>query len=526
MRYFLGLLLPWLLFGQPLSLSYLKSKPRSIERDFFIWQYLDQNITPIQAQEALELVKNVNRKIFYRYALKIQNPKIIRIAECSKIPFGKALGEDANCLVIRLTPAGFLSLDRTMRQNVLKKISRYPLSKKLAPLATKSPFIALQDNPKEFLYFFNKVGTKNRQKYFNYELSHKQLENLKKYWSFTNFIRKVVTEDLNNIGLDLLQLLPKDLTAEQNFLLGLYAYKYNFTQRAKGFFDEALENYKSRRDKDKAAYWLYKLTHNKNYLHMIVNQKQLDIYNILAHEKLSLPSNLYKYIQLHGKCSLAIKDPFVALQVYTKIKNGKDLDFLAKRSKNRECAGVYAIIQTKKSRFKDEYFVTPYEEYFKEQNVTRKILLYSLARQESLFIPGSISSSFALGPLQFMPFLAKHTAKRLGIKNFRLMDMFDEKIAITFANDHLNYLEAHLHHPLLIAYAYNAGIGFTARNILPQLQMYEPLLVMELNPSSQNRHYGKKVMENFWVYSKIFGYEFNLTDSLEKLDQHHHMQGF
>ena len=44
----------------------------------------------------------------------------------------------------------------------------------------------------------------------------------------------------------------------------------------------------------------------------------------------------------------------------------------------------------------------------------RQALIYAIARQESRFVPASVSRSFALGMMQFMPFLIRHVAKEKG----------------------------------------------------------------------------------------------------------------
>ena len=62
-------------------------------------------------------------------------------------------------------------------------------------------------------------------------------------------------------------------------------------------------------------------------------------------------------------------------------------------------------------------------------------------------------------------------------------------------------------HPLLIAYAYNGGIGFTRKMLKNGLfsknskhKEYEPFISMELLPYDETRKYGKKVLANYYVY--------------------------
>ncbi len=65
----------------------------------------------------------------------------------------------------------------------------------------------------------------------------------------------------------------------------------------------------------------------------------------------------------------------------------------------------------KASRDTKQYFPMPYRRYLSRFPIKRQAIIYAIARQESKFIPASISSSFALGMMQIMPFLVKHLAK-------------------------------------------------------------------------------------------------------------------
>jgi len=81
--------------------------------------------------------------------------------------------------------------------------------------------------------------------------------------------------------------------------------------------------------------------------------------------------------------------------------------------------------------------------------------------------------------------------------------MFDEKLSVDFAQTHIDYLYTHLRHPLFVAYAYNGGIGYTRRNVLPLFKKYEPLLAMELIGYDETREYGKKVLSNYYIYRRV-----------------------
>ncbi|MCF6173881.1 MAG: lytic transglycosylase domain-containing protein, partial [Campylobacteraceae bacterium] len=185
--------------------------------------------------------------------------------------------------------------------------------------------------------------------------------------------------------------------------------------------------------------------------------------------------------------------------------------------------GQYIFLLEKSSGYKSSYFPMPFVSYLKNYTKKRESLILSLARQESRFIPASVSTSYALGMMQFMPFLARHVAKQKKIKKFDLDDMFDPKTAYKFANIHLNYLSKYLYHPLFIAYAYNGGIGYVKRllksgNFFTKAK-YDPYLSMELISYPQTRKYGKKVLTNYVIYMQLLGEKVSLNNLFQKLVQ-------
>jgi len=151
----------------------------------------------------------------------------------------------------------------------------------------------------------------------------------------------------------------------------------------------------------------------------------------------------------------------------------------------------------------------------------RIALLYALARQESRFVPASVSSSYALGMMQIMPFLIKHLAKERG-KKIDLDDMFNPYLAVNYANQHLDYLNKWLYHPLFVAYAYNGGIGFTKRMIREPHMFkkgeYEPYLSMELVDYAESKEYAKKVLTNYVIYLNLLGIQTEVSPLLKSLE--------
>ena len=75
----------WVNIYAEISLEYLNTKPKSRTKDFMIWQYLNQNITPSQADTAYAQVNSTkNNKIFYRYAKKTNKQSIKYKSRCKK----------------------------------------------------------------------------------------------------------------------------------------------------------------------------------------------------------------------------------------------------------------------------------------------------------------------------------------------------------------------------------------------------------------------------------------------------------
>jgi soluble lytic murein transglycosylase len=129
--------------------------------------------------------------------------------------------------------------------------------------------------------------------------------------------------------------------------------------------------------------------------------------------------------------------------------------------------------------------------------------MYAIARQESRFIPSSISSVYALGIMQIMPFLGKELATRSNEK-FNVFNLLDVNTNLKYAKLHIDSLKSRLKHPLYIAYAYNAGEGFVNKQIFSKKLFtkgsFEPFLSMELIPYKESRKYANKVLANYYIY--------------------------
>jgi len=234
-----------------------------------------------------------------------------------------------------------------------------------------------------------------------------------------------------------------------------------------------------------------------------------------------------------GKRSDELYDPIAWARLKRKIfsdAGGKELEKLASRYADSEAVGYYSYILATESRDKKQFFPMPYRDLLSQLSIERQAMLYAIARQESRFIPAAVSSSFAIGMMQLMPFLIEHIAKQRGERR-DYDELFDPKVALVYANQHLNYLYKWLQHPLFVAYAYNAGIGYTKRmlkrgRLFSDNGRYEPWLSLELLTNEQAREYGKKVLSNYVIYMNLLGKSTRMKDQLSNLHLPHETDRF
>jgi soluble lytic murein transglycosylase len=86
---------------------------------------------------------------------------------------------------------------------------------------------------------------------------------------------------------------------------------------------------------------------------------------------------------------------------------------------------VSSFIYERSTKYREQGFLTPYDEYLNDLSVDSKALIYAIMRQESRFIPSALSRAYALGLMQIMPFLAKSMQKKMPKKLNSLNDMFE-----------------------------------------------------------------------------------------------------
>ena len=517
--------------SKQITLQWLEDKPRTITKDFFIYEYLQQDITADQALEALGQAKNVNTKLFTAFAKKFNHDETYFVAQCMQASTQKLIDQHPNCIEVGLSIFEATTLTYEQRELLIKKLNtnNQNLVKILKIMNSPIPFTKLISSSNDiFFTLFNNCGSQYREQHFNYNLPSRTLQRLQEDPRFEATINRIVLNDkLNKLQESLFDLKTQNYSHETLFFLALNALKHKDHTLALEYLEQSYKKAYYSMDKDKVRFWQYKISKQSEYLDDLLTSKDINIYTLYAHEvNNSKPENIFYSLQIPFKTSLYdVNDPFEYVQLIKDTKTDLSVEKHLKYQdlfSSEETLPYLAYVTTKFEKYLNSYFITPYEEnYFKELQTDQKALMYAIARQESGFIPVSISSAYALGVMQIMPFLGKEIANKLN-KPFQTRDLLDLKTNLEFANFHLQDLKSRLKHPLFIAYAYNAGEGFVNKHLFSQKYFshdsYEPFMSMELIPYSETRKYGKKVLANYYIYYNYLNQEKQTFSSmLEKL---------
>ncbi|VAY86836.1 Soluble lytic murein transglycosylase precursor [hydrothermal vent metagenome] len=494
-----------------LTLQWLTEQPRSITKDFYIWRYLDQNITPEETIKVLGQAKRVNNRLLYKYAKKLQHKDTSKIVKCMNMKGKELVSQNPDCIEVGMSVYKATKLSTNDLDSVIRKIQKkYPNSaKKFSILNSNIPFTKLiSSNSEVFFDIFNKCGTSYRRNFFNHNLPKLTIKRLQKNKKFSKTIKIIViSKDLSKMQKSLFDIEINSLEYQSIFYLAINAIRHHKKILALTLLEAGYENAYFRYEKDKVLFWQYKLTEDKKYLELLSKSWNNNIYSLLAHEYLNTqPTNILYNIETNQtfKSSFNYNDPFSWINILndsktlTKAKMGRYDDIL----NHKNSLGYLSFLKEKVFKYEKSYFITPYQDIINKYSIQRQALMYAIARQESRFVHTAISASYAMGAMQIMPFLSKAIAKEIK-EPYDIYKQLDPKTNLKYSNHHLNFLESRLKHPLLIAYAYNGGIGLLKKVLQKGLfkkGKYEPFLSMELFPVDETREYGKKVLANYFIY--------------------------
>ena len=158
-----------------------------------------------------------------------------------------------------------------------------------------------------------------------------------------------------------------------------------------------------------------------------------------------------------------------------------------------------------------DYFKMKYTIGFEEEIVSHcdfygvsPFFVFSIARQESLFNVGAVSSSYAIGLLQLLPSTAQLLANSEEYGKVTARNLKKPLTNVRFGIKYLSNLLKRFDNSIaLAAGGYNAGPGRISKWLAqkPELELDE---FIEDIPIFQTRNYVKKVMRNYAIYHYIY----------------------
>ena len=533
-RLFLGLFLCLcicidLFADEPVNLTFFNDKPRSLAKDFYIYEYLQKEETsPKEAKVLFGMVHTMNVRFFHLFAKKMDNLEYKKISKCLDLDVSGLIKEDDECFNIGINIAKVTSLSKSQLKLIKPRIkSNHALVNLITLMENENVYeAALNSDINTFLTLFNGSITAYKVAIFNQQIIPKEeMDKLSHSAKFNQLAYNVAQNDkLDNVQKSLLTVTPAaNVNAKSLFYLGLNALKYEEKERALYFFELSFERATKSEEKDKALFWEYLVTKEKHYLERMVQDNDINMYSLYAYELLELPyKNIVSPVLEGTHPTFNVSDPFAWIKVMSKVyrMSGEEVEALAQTFKYANTLPHYSYLMERATRYSKNYYPIPYPEEISQYSVHRQALMLSIARQESRFIPSVVSTSYALGMMQFMPFVARDIAKKEKLENFSISMMFDPRLAYVFGNIHLNFLEKSLYHPLFIAYAYNGGMGFTKKHLQAGAfseGAYEPFLSMESMINEESREYGKKVLANYVVYRHLLGEDVSIKNLFEIL---------
>ncbi len=522
--------------------EWLNQKPKGNVKDFYLWRYIEQN----QNNEneivwALSEANNANHKIFFKYVKKKQSKSKESNIKCLELTTSELINSDNECIDIGLSILDATSIRGEKLSSIIKKIKTTTNTKieQFSIINADDPFNNLLNSTSNDIFYgtFNGVGQDFRIKYFDAQIPQTIIKKLQSNNSqFKKFIKTVVTTPQNNtIQQSLFDVNTTTLHFQDIFYLAINAIKHERKEIALKYLAQAKEKAKRRFDADNVLFWQYKLTNDPLYLSELADSWDLNIYSLLAREALFLPienavfefqiptitqpdiankqldSDKNQTLLENNNSDVTtnkqfdVSDPFAWRAILDDIKtdfNETKLSYYETIFNTKETLGHITLLREKFEQYKVSYFPNPFDDYIKDYSFHRQALINGLARQESRFVQASLSTSYAMGVMQIMPFLSEAIAKELN-ETYDITKQLEAKTNIRYANHHLDYLESRLNNVLFVAYAYNGGIGFTNRLLksgLFQKGPYEPYLSMELVHYDESKYYGKKVLLNYLMY--------------------------
>lgn len=134
------------------------------------------------------------------------------------------------------------------------------------------------------------------------------------------------------------------------------------------------------------------------------------------------------------------------------------------------------------------------------------LLVVSVMREESKFLPRSESHKGATGLMQLMPNTAQEIAKGLGDRDYNEQDLVNPEINIQYGTWYLASLKKEFNNTILLLAAYNGGRGHV-KEWIDNKQIDITQVSQQDIPFGETRQYVEKVLRSYQKYSKLYSVE-------------------
>lgn len=515
-------------FVYAVSYEFLASKPPSRARDFYALLFLQSTQDAARAQEIFYSVKDIKRAHVEALLKITQDAALKDYLKCQALAPEELVSAPLECSLLGFSfvKAAELSQSDKIVLALRYKDADAALAKILFYMADAKHFKT--SNAQTAVKAFSLCGTKCRANKLDVRLSRGFIDALEAGYYLDRSVEHIALEtSLNAISGSVLKLDVKNLGANAAFFYAMLALKKGNEALAVKGLKQALKHTKTSSGKDKINFWLWLITGAKEPRAGLTESTNINFYTVYFREKsaLALPPN-YKTAApaLPRSKPLELKktqDPFYLDAFLQRLRGAskQDLKHLLLELGGPHAEPFRAAVYSRLERFEYEYFINPWKKKLSALDKEYQALILALAKQESGFFPCALSHSYAIGAMQMMPFLIRSIAKTRKESAY-LPDFFSVDRILPYAVSHIDYLrDIYKKNPLLIAYAYNGGSGFTNRLVVSKLfkgGKYDPFLSIELVPYKESRDYGKKVLTNYYMYRKILGIPVKMQDLLRQ----------
>lgn len=536
-------ILLWILFiattsyaSSQITLEFLESKPKGLVRDFYIWQFLSDEATTLEESlKAYELIFRKTAKLDNLMTSKGKVNELPKSLYCKHLSFDKLKMQDSECIKAGLNLGSIPSMPKQNKDFLLKTFANDPAFKKKIEILSHPQILTgmLKSDAQTFSDIYNALSTNQREQILNQKIKPQALKKLadENNKSLNAILQSIIVNQDKSFAKFKASLADANITGADSytlFMLGLNEILHNNKKQALTYFKLANANATTAMQKNRTLFWQYYLAQDQSILKELSQSTNVDIYTIYAIQKLKVEPSFQVVTHLgklsSKKPSFNIQDPFqwqILKQNLAQIKNDQDLEDLSQHFAHEESSAHLAHLLTQLNKYQVHYFITPFSDQISWRDDQQKAFTYAIAKQESNLLPALVSTSYALGMMQIMPFNVQPFAQKLKKENIKLEDMFNPVIALEFGTFYLDDLGKEFNHPLFVSYAYNGGPGFFRRalktkTLFVKQRKYDPWLSMELIPYKESRDYGLRVLANYIVYQASFGNNINLEELLKQ----------